>query len=260
MDPPSLYSWNGCWNSLVKLLMSSQPLLTSWGWQQGWGVSGYSQCWYDNHVEAGANLGKEDCLGDEDDVPPVGHDLDSGDDAYWSKKPRPRHRSWDMQRRAAKRNEYNQNIVRIPNSRVGEIISILAGHWNSWNILLHHNSINKRAFNLEFIFLARFLRREVDPVSKMVVGVGWREGAVGQKDQFLPQMPSPSVCLMSPYNRTRPNLSSGTSPYPHPKQIMNPVCLFISQVPCQNDLTCERGNKTIDQSHSGRIKLLQGGN
>ena len=29
---------------------------------------------------------------------------------------------------------------------------------------------------------------------------------------------------------------------------MNPVCLVILQVPCQNDLTYERGNKTIDQS------------
>ena len=63
---------------------------------------------------SGVNVCGDNCLGNEDDVPPVRHDLDSGDDAYRSKKPRPRHRSWDMQRRAAKRNEYNQNIVRIP--------------------------------------------------------------------------------------------------------------------------------------------------
>ena len=153
-----------------------------------------------------------------------------------------------------------KTLFRFQFQELMKLYQFWKGIENIWNILFFHNSINKRSFNLELNFLARCLRREVDPLNKMVVGVSWRGGAVGQKDQFLPQMPSTPVCLMSPYNRTRPNLSSGTSPYPRPKQIMNPVCLVISQVLCQNDLTCERGNKTIDQSHSGWIKLLQGGN
>ena len=39
------------------------------------------------------------------DALPVSHDLNSGDDAYRSKKARTRHRSWDMQWGAAKTHE-----------------------------------------------------------------------------------------------------------------------------------------------------------
>ena len=108
------------------------------------------------------NVFNDDCLDNEDDVPPVGHDLDSGDDAYWSKKPRPRHRSWDMQRRAAKRNEYNPNIVKI--SRFQELVKQYRFWKDRLNTaeIIHLNSPNKSSFNLKF---------DVDLVIKMVVGI-----------------------------------------------------------------------------------------
>ena len=99
-----------------------------------------------------------------------------------------------------------KTLFRFQFQELMKLYQFWKGIENIWNILFFHNSINKRSFNLELNLLARCLRREVDPLNKMVVGVSWRGGAVGQKDQFLPQMPSPSVCLMSPYNRTRPKL------------------------------------------------------